>query len=363
MPNAAKTPVADFFLGALSPAGFTGWFAEAAAEAGQTYLIKAGPGCGKSTLMRRLLEADTAPAGGYNERIHCSSDPASLDGAALRGAGALFLDATAPHTLDCKYPGAAERVVCLYDTLDNAGLAARRGEVLALGARNTALLRQAAAHWALACGLLASRRALAALALDTARLDAFARRLANRTMPPRRAACPGKQAHRLLSAPTPGGLTVFTGTAAVLAPQTLYILQDADGAAAARLLGALADHAQKNGYDAVLCHCATEVRGKLDHLFIPALGLGFVTANAFHPMPLPGRRIRLARFADAETLAAHRALRTAQKREAAALLQKTCALQIAAKTVHDALETHYIRATDFEKVNAVRTALAQELFG
>ena len=137
----------------------------------------------------------------------------------------------------------------------------------------------------------------------------------------------------------------------------------ADGAAAARLLGALADHAQKNGYDAVLCHCATEVRGKLDHLFIPALGLGFVTANAFHPMPLPGRRIRLARFADAETLAAHRALRTAQKREAAALLQKTCALQTAAKTVHDALETHYIRATDFEKVNAVRTALAQELFG
>ena len=247
MPNAAKTPVADFFLGALSPAGFTGWFAEAAAETGQTYLIKAGPGCGKSTLMRRLLEADAAPAGGYNERIHCSSDPASLDGAALRGAGALFLDATAPHTLDCKYPGAAERVVCLYDTLDNAGLAARRGEVLALGARNTALLRQAAAHWALACGLLASRRALAALALDTARLDAFARRLANRTMPPRRAACPGKQAHRLLSAPTPGGLTVFTGTAAVLAPQTLYILQDADGAAAARLLGALADHAQKNG--------------------------------------------------------------------------------------------------------------------
>ena len=210
---------------------------------------------------------------------------------------------------------------------------------------------------------MASRRALAALALDTARLDAFARRLANRTMPPRRAACPGKQAHRLLSAPTPGGLTVFTGTAAVLAPQTLYILQDADGAAAARLLGALADHAQKNGYDAVLCHCATEARGKLDHLFIPALGLGFVTANAFHPMPLPGRRIRLARFADAETLAAHRALRTAQKREAAALLQKTCALQTAAKTVHDALETHYIRATDFEKVNAVRTALAQELFG
>ena len=159
-----KTPVLDFFLGALAPSGFRGWFRAAADEPHQTpWLIKAGPGCGKSTLMRRLLAAaPPAPAGGWNERLHCSSDPGSLDGVRLPGARALFLDATAPHTLDSKYPGAAERVVCLYDTLDNAGLAARRGEVLALGARNTALLRQAAAHWALACGLLARRRAEAA---------------------------------------------------------------------------------------------------------------------------------------------------------------------------------------------------------
>lgn len=362
MSNAAKQPVADFFLGALSPAGFTGWFSEAAAEPGQTYLIKAGPGCGKSTFMRRMLEADAAPAGQYDERIHCSSDPASLDGAALRGAGALFLDATAPHTVDCVYPGAAERVVSLYDTLDNAYLAAHRGEVLALGARNSALLREAAAHWALACGLLARRRSLAALALDTNRLDAFARRLAGRTMPPRRCVKPGRQTHRLLSAPTPGGLTVFTGTATLLAPEALYVLQDADGAASARLLAALAGHARQNGYDAVLCHCATEARGRLDHLFVPALGLGFVAANAFHPMALPGRRIRLARFADAEALAAHRTLRAALKREAAGLLQKTCALQTAAKTVHDALEVHYIRATDFAKVDAVREQFAAEIF-
>lgn len=47
-------PVLDFFLGALAPCGFRGWFAEAAAEPGHTaYLIKAGPGCGKSTLIDR----------------------------------------------------------------------------------------------------------------------------------------------------------------------------------------------------------------------------------------------------------------------------------------------------------------------
>ena len=49
-----KTPVLDFLLGALSPSGFSGWFAEAAAEPGaKPRLIKAGPGCGKSTFMRK----------------------------------------------------------------------------------------------------------------------------------------------------------------------------------------------------------------------------------------------------------------------------------------------------------------------
>ena len=141
-----KTPVLDFFLGALAPFGFRGWFRAAADEPHQTpWLIKAGPGCGKSTLMRRLLAAaPPAPAGGWNERLHCSSDPGSLDGVRLPGARALFLDATAPHTLDSKYPGAAERVLSLYDTLDAASLAAHRADILALGARHAALMQQAA---------------------------------------------------------------------------------------------------------------------------------------------------------------------------------------------------------------------------
>ena len=81
-----NTPVLDFFLGALSPSGFSGWFAEAAAEPGaRPRLIKAGPGCGKSTFMRRMGEkgAQTAPDGAMIEQIHCSSDPDSLDGVRL----------------------------------------------------------------------------------------------------------------------------------------------------------------------------------------------------------------------------------------------------------------------------------------
>lgn len=355
-----KSATADFFLGALSPAGFTGWFDEAVADPATTaWLIKAGPGCGKSTLMRRLLDAaGLPPAGSYNERIHCSSDPDSLDGVRLPGAAALVVDATAPHTVDCKYPGAAERVLSLYDTLDNDFLARHRDEVLALGRRNTELLGRAASYWTLACALLARRRAEAAEALDADRLARFTARLAARTMPPRRGARPGHQAHRLLSAPTPGKITVFTDTVPLLADRTLYVLQDPDGAAAPRLLAQLAGHARQNGYDAVLCHCPTDQRGKLDHLFIPALGLGFVTSNPWHPLAFPAQRtIRASRFRLAGALSARRSNRLVN-----ALIRRTCEAETAAKAVHDELETYYVHATDFAAVDAIRCKAERTLF-
>ena len=71
----------DFFLGTTTPAGFRGYFEELRREPGtQMYLVKSGPGCGKSTLMKRLAQM----SGGPVQCIHCSSDPDSLDGARKR---------------------------------------------------------------------------------------------------------------------------------------------------------------------------------------------------------------------------------------------------------------------------------------
>ena len=53
----------------------------------QMYLIKSGPGCGKSTLMKRLARK-AEQQGQPIERVHCASDPDSLDGVVfLRAAG------------------------------------------------------------------------------------------------------------------------------------------------------------------------------------------------------------------------------------------------------------------------------------
>ena len=70
-----------FFLGANSKDGFVSLFPRLHQEAPRRlYVVKSGPGCGKSTCISRLSEA----LGGAEELIFCSSDPDSLDGAVLQ---------------------------------------------------------------------------------------------------------------------------------------------------------------------------------------------------------------------------------------------------------------------------------------
>ena len=87
-----------YFLGANSPQGFYSLHSELLPPetASAVYILKGGPGCGKSTLMGRVAE-QLARAGETVEYILCSGDPASLDGVVLPRLGAALVDGTAPH--------------------------------------------------------------------------------------------------------------------------------------------------------------------------------------------------------------------------------------------------------------------------
>ena len=63
-----------FFLGANTPQGFVSRFDQLAnpAEGWREFVLKGGPGTGKSSLMRKVAE-HTAGRCGQIELIHCSS--------------------------------------------------------------------------------------------------------------------------------------------------------------------------------------------------------------------------------------------------------------------------------------------------
>ena len=91
-------PNIQYFLGANSPQGFYSLYDQLIQieDASAIYILKGGPGCGKSTLMRQVaLAAEKADI--QAEYILCSGDPDSLDGDVLPHLGIALVDGTAPH--------------------------------------------------------------------------------------------------------------------------------------------------------------------------------------------------------------------------------------------------------------------------
>ena len=93
-------PHIQYFLGANAPTGFYSLYDHLLPpeEARAIYILKGGPGCGKSTLMRRI-GAWAEESGLETEYIICSGDPGSLDAVLLPKLGVAIVDGTAPHVV------------------------------------------------------------------------------------------------------------------------------------------------------------------------------------------------------------------------------------------------------------------------
>lgn len=121
--------VKHYFVCANSSAGFWNFFPEALEPMERVYILKGGPGTGKSTLMKRL-GTYLWEKGEDVDYIHCSSDPASLDGVLFRRQKLAVVDGTAPHIIEPTAPGAKEEYLNLGTLWDSKKLIPHRGEIL-----------------------------------------------------------------------------------------------------------------------------------------------------------------------------------------------------------------------------------------
>ena len=357
--NAACHEPVDFFLGATTPAGFKGYFEPLRREPGmQMYLIKSGPGCGKSTLMKRLSQL-AVQRGEAIQRVHCASDPDSLDGVIFLDRKCAIIDATAPHVMEPDAPGADEVVVSLYHTIDAAALHTHTEEIKALFARNAALRSRAARYIASAGSLLLDSRRAEACSANFDKVRRYVKRLCARLLPRTEGA--GTEELRLLSAVTPKGEVFYQGSVQALADRYI-VFRDDYGAVSRLLLELIRAEALTRGYHIITCPCAMHPEDKIDHLIIPELRLAFLTDNRWHPVQLRGvQAVRCTRFLDRENFAGFRARLRFNERAAAELLEQASALMAQAKSCHDELETYYRTAVDFAAVDAAAADCAAML--
>ena len=347
-----ETKQLDFFLGALSPSGFCGYYSQLIADttSNATTLIKGGPGCGKSTLLRRIA-AHLLSQGETVETIHCAGDPASLDAVICKEKKLYVADATPPHAIEPKYPVAFENVVSLYTAIDRNALAENRSEIISLFGRHQELMDRSTRYITAAGSLLQDTARTAQCFTDLNKARTFASTLSRNYIPLGKG--PSTEDVRLLSAVTLEGITFYAHTIPRLA-DTIVVLDDAYGCAAKAMLQVLRTEALAKGHSIITCYCSMSPYEKIEHLFIPTLRLAFVTSNVYHPITFENQRsIHCTRFCNKEGISLRKKRMRFNKKAILELLSQACALQMEAKTCHDKLETYYTNATDFSIVDRV----------
>ena len=353
-------PHIQYFLGANSPSGFYSLYPELIAPetARAIYILKGGPGCGKSTLMRQVARR-MEEAGLETEYILCSGDPESLDALLLPQLGVALVDGTAPHVVEPKYPGVVERYVNMGLCYDTQGLAPLRGDIISCMSGYKGCYQRAYRCLGAAAEVFEDQRSTLLTDSLSEKMAKRARGILTRELRKKKGSSGGQVKQRFLGAVTHAGPLCLFETAQAQCGR-IYELADSYGLAHELLVHLLAGITAE-GWDVIACPDPMAPQ-RLAHLLVPQLDLAFLTSTADLPFPgTPYRRIRLDAAADKELLRRSRPRLRFAKKVSSALMEEAIASLAQAKSMHDDLEALYNPHVDFELVEAMATDLCKEI--
>ena len=329
-----------YFAGGNTAQGFFSCFDDILPmrERKRVYIIKGGPGVGKSTLMKRVAQA--AEEKGYAvEYFHCSSDPASLDGICFPQHGIALMDGTAPHIQDPVIPGARDTLLSLGDFLDEEALLPHAGEI-------DALQKQISARFARCYRYLSAAREVRAAAPAGVENETKALQMAQdwaKALPLRGGR--GGVRRLLGTAFTPEGLQTVTDFSQFERRVTLDV---PFGAHADMLMTEAVRQAVQRGLDTIALLDALEP-DHIAHVLIPAHGVALCTGQKTAASP--------DEWLEAETVfdptSSGEKERGFDVNAYELLCQRAMEQLHAAHSLHDELERFYIKQMDFAKWQTV----------
>ncbi len=168
-----------YFAASNSSEGFKSYYREVFERADRIYIIKGGPGTGKSSFMKKC-SAEAEREGKAVEYYYCSSDPSSLDGILIFGTDETvgIVDGTAPHVWEPTYPGAKEEIINLGAFWRSKTLREQKNEIFALSNKKSAAFKRAYAYLRSCGNLRVVSDSLLRKATDFDKLQGAAQRLA-----------------------------------------------------------------------------------------------------------------------------------------------------------------------------------------
>ncbi len=391
-----KNKQLDFFLGALSPTGFAGYYSQLVRDTGShVVLLKASPGCGKSTLIKKVAQY-LINTGKQVQLIHCAQDPGSLDAVVCNAQKFIMVDATSPHCMEPQYPIAFEQVMPLYYCVNANIMQKHRAKIIQLYNKNKFLNERVTRYLAAAGSLLSDTQRTAQTFTNMSKVYDLAKALCkkyilskgnetkktgqlqkdsseneiSRTFTTKQLLQNNDQEDiRLLSAVTCDGVTCFEQTVFSLA-KNIVVLNDEFGCACKALLYILRQDAVEKGYKIITCYCPLNPYDKIEHIIIPSLSLAFVTKNAYHftntkrnkeNKNLNVRTIHNTRFCNKDGMSMRKKRLQFNAKATKQLILQAQNLMQEAKNCHDELEKYYTDAADFKLLDKAYQKIENQL--
>jgi hypothetical protein len=359
-----KGYVKRVFPGNNTPRGFFSYYDYILPkDATRIFVIKGGPGVGKSTFMTNIAR-DMVELGYDAEIHHCSADNASIDGVVFPAIGVGIVDGTWPHVVDPKIPGAVDEIVWLGEFWDETAVRAHKNEIIAAQKGVESVFNRAYRYLRAAQVVYEDWESINVESLDFGRANVLAQEIIDRSLggiPVART--PGVERRLFASAITPDGMVNYLHT--IVVPCTCrYVIEGDPGTGKSFLLDKIRRAALDRGFFTEVYYCPLHP-DKVEHVVVRDLKLALTKSIEPHAY-VPGPNdtiIDMNECRDREVLKAHEPQVERAREEFSRLFNLAIFYIGQAKQYHDAMERFYAPNMDFAGIDRLRKRIMERILG
>jgi Cdc6-like AAA superfamily ATPase len=348
---ADKTKTRRVFPGGNTSVGFYSFYDYILPqdEASRIFVVKGGPGTGKSTFMTRTAE-DLLKMGYEIEYHHCSSDNNSLDGVVIKGLNVAILDGTAPHVVDPVNPGAVDEVLNMGDCWNEEGFKRFRKNIIDINKEVGKTFRRAYRFIGAAKAVHDDWSNYNNEALNNSKLNKLKEELKGKIITTE-VSSSGIERHLFATALTPNGIVTYVDII-LSGYNNVYVLNGGPGTGKTDVLEYISKEALKRGCYVEIYHDPL-IPERYEHIFIPELSTALVTSNEINKKKFDGNQIYMDNLLNSYVLNKNREEIKQNMELFYTLLDKGLSIISSAKVLHDQMETYYIPNMNFDKLNEV----------
>ncbi len=348
--------IRKIFPGANTSNGFYSYFDYIIPkDVNRIFCLKGGPGVGKSSLMKKVAH-DFVEMGYDVEIFPCSSDPGSIDAVLIKKLKVVLLDATAPHVVDPKIPGAIDEVVNLGDFWNVDNLENNKLEIYQCNKDISACFQRAFKYLKSAQPIFYDIEAKNSDIMDFGKLNKYTEEFIEKLFE-------GVESKEELSKPrhlfgtaiTPIGHIDYSDSLLQDAKK-VYYLDGKIGYGKTTFLKRVYERAVLKGLKVEVFHYPL-IPEKIEAIMIEELGIAITTSLLFKDQEI----ISLGKFADNDKLNEYKEDLEMDEKILDELINYAISNLKKAKSAHDMIENYYIPNMNFEKVNELKEEIVRRI--